>query len=75
MAGNFLTKKKAMLDFKLPELDANSKVTWVFHGDDKTDRKTALCDMIIGLDLQTTIGLCANTEDKVIVIPAHTWDL
>jgi len=37
MGGNFTTKKKALLDFKFPELDNDSKVTWVLHVDGQKD--------------------------------------
>jgi len=66
MGGNFTTKKKALLYFKFPELDNDSKVTWVFHVDEQKDRQASLYDMIIGLDLQTAIGIHVNTEEKVI---------
>ncbi|MBT8266800.1 MAG: aspartyl protease family protein, partial [Bacteroidia bacterium] len=66
MGGNFTTKKKALIDFKFPELDMEKKVTWVFHVDENSKPENTLYDMIIGLDLQTALGIYVNTEEKVI---------
>ena len=51
MGGNFKTKKKALLDFKFPELNTEKKVTWVCHVDESTKKENALCDTITGMDL------------------------
>ena len=66
MGGNFSTKKKALLDFKFPELNTDKKITWVCHVDEKTEKEHALYDMIIGMDLMTAIGVYVDTENKVI---------
>ena len=57
MGGTFTTKRKALLEFKLPEFSTNKRVEWVCHVDDTTDSKSAQYDMIIGIDLMTDIGL------------------
>ena len=66
MGGKFTTKKKALVDFKFPELNTDKKVTWVCHIDETTQREHALCDMSIGMGLMTAIGVCVDTEEKVI---------
>ena len=66
MGGNFITKQKALIDFKFPELENNKQITWICHVDDKTNRKTALYDMIVGMDLMTEIGIYVNTETKEV---------
>ena len=57
MGGTFTTKRKALLEFKLPEFSTNKRVQWVCHVDDTSDKSTAQYDMIIGNDLMTEIGL------------------
>ena len=64
--GIFKTKKKALVDFKFPELNVDKKVTWVCHVDETTNREQALYDMIIGMDLMTAIGIYVDTDEKVI---------
>ena len=66
MGGNFTTKKKALVDFKFPELNIDKMVTWVCHVDESTKKENALYDMIIGVDLMTAIGIYVDTNDKVI---------
>ena len=51
MGGVFVTKQKALIDFKFPELDSNKKISWICHVDDKTSRTEALYDMILGMDI------------------------
>ena len=48
MGGVFTTKRKALLEFKLPEFSTNKTVEWVCHVDDSTDTASAQYDMIIG---------------------------
>jgi transposase InsO family protein len=64
--GNFVTHRRATLDFTFPELNATKCVTWQCHIDHKTDPLHTPYDMIIGLDLQTEIGIYVNTDDKQI---------
>jgi hypothetical protein len=56
LGGVFQTKRKALIDFSLPELSTQKKVTSIFHVDDKTDKDQAQFDMIIGMDLLTKLG-------------------
>ena len=62
MGGNFTTNQKALIDFKLPQLDTNKTVQWVMHVDRKTDKQHALYDIILGMDVLCSIGLYVNTE-------------
>ena len=66
LGGQFSTNRKALVEFKFPELSNDKKVTWVCHVDDKTDPKTASYDIIIGMDLMTDVGIYIDTKDKVI---------
>ena len=52
-----MTKRKALLEFTLPEFSTNKRITWMCHVDDTTNDTTAQYDMIIGIDLMTSIGL------------------
>ena len=66
MGGNFQTHRKALVDFKFPQLSDSKSVTWIVHIDETTDPKKSLYDMIIGMDLMTELGIYVNTEDKMI---------
>ena len=66
MGGQFITKRKALIDFKFPELDNNKKITWICHVDERTSPDDALYDIIIGMDLMTELGIYINTETKEI---------
>ena len=66
LGGNFTTHRKALVDFKFPELSTNKMVQWVAHIDHVTDPRKAAYDMIIGMDLMTEIGIFANAADKII---------
>jgi hypothetical protein len=66
LGGNFVTNRKAVVDFKFPELSTNKSVSWTVHVDHKSEQKTAAYDMIIGMDLMTDIGIYVNTENKTI---------
>jgi predicted aspartyl protease len=60
LGGKFKTKRKALVEFKLPELSNSKKVTWLCH----VDKDRAIYD--IGVDLMTKIGLSVNTIEKCI---------
>jgi hypothetical protein len=64
MGGNFNTQRRALVDFKFPELDSNKKLTWICHMDDKTKSTEAAYDMIIGMDSMTKIGIHVDTDSK-----------
>ena len=67
MGGVFTTRRKALIDFKLPEFNAHKTVHWKCHVDDKTDPTIAQYDMIIGTDLMVELGIDINFSDKTIV--------
>jgi hypothetical protein len=54
------------LDLKFPELSTRKVVTWQAHVDDKTSSKEAAYDMIIGMDLMTSIGITVDCEQRCI---------
>ena len=65
MGGNFVTHKKALIKFQLPEFSPTKTITWTAHVDESNDRKLAQYDMIIGDDLMTELGLdlCFSTKE------------
>ena len=54
------------MDFKFPELSTSKVVTWQAHVDDKTSSTDATYDMIMGMDLMTSIGITVDCEQKCI---------
>ena len=66
LGGIFSTRYESLIDFKFPELSQNKTVTWTVHVDDKTPRKTAAYDMIIGMDLMCQLGINIDCADKSI---------
>jgi hypothetical protein len=54
------------LDFKFPELSTSKVVTWQAYVDDKTSSKKAAYDMIMGMDLMTSIGITVDCEQICI---------
>lgn len=69
LGGQFKTHQKALTDFKFPELCDHKKVMRICHVDDRTKPEDSMCDMIIGVDSMTEIGICIDTEEKRI-----KWD-
>ena len=66
MGGNFTTRRKGQVQFKFPELDTNTTITWTCHIDDSHSSKQVQYDMILGMDLMVELGIFINTRDKVI---------
>jgi hypothetical protein len=64
LGGKFKTKRKALVEFKLPELSNSKKVTWLFHVDESSDKDWSFYDIILGMDIMTEIGLTVNTAEK-----------
>jgi hypothetical protein len=60
IGGTFETNYEALLDFKFPELSTSKVLTWQAHEDDKTSSKEAAYDMIMGMDLITSIGVTVD---------------
>jgi hypothetical protein len=69
LGGNFITHRRAKIQFAFPELSDKKTVTWVVHVDQHTNPKDALYDMIIGMDCMCELGIYVNTDEKVI-----TWE-
>ncbi len=57
LGGVYTTKRKALMDFRLPEFSLNKTITWSCHVDETTDPKFAQYDMIIGDDLMQELGI------------------
>ena len=66
LGGTFTTNYESLLDFKFPEISTNKVVAWQAHVDDKTSSKEAAYDMIMGMDLMTSIGITVDCEQKCI---------
>jgi hypothetical protein len=62
----FTTNYESILDFKFPEISTSKVVTWQAHVDDKTSSKEAAYDMIMGMDLMTSIGITVDCEQRCI---------
>jgi hypothetical protein len=54
------------LDFKFPEISTSKVATWQAHVYDKTSRKEAAYDMIMGMDLMASIGVTVDCEQRCI---------
>jgi hypothetical protein len=48
-------KKMSQYNILLPEISTSKVVTWQAHVDDKTSSKESAFDMIMGMDLMTSI--------------------
>ena len=66
MGGVFVTNQKRLLDMSFPALNKSKTVTWACHVDDKTKPENAMCDIILGMDFMTEVGMCVNVADKII---------
>jgi hypothetical protein len=62
----FTTNYESLLDFKFPEIGTRKVVTWQAHVDDKTSSKETAYDMIMGMDLMTSIGITVDCEQRCI---------
>jgi hypothetical protein len=54
------------LDLKFPEISTSKVVTWQAKVDDKTSSKEATYDIIMGMDLVTSIGITVDCEQRCI---------
>jgi hypothetical protein len=66
LGGTFTTNYESLLDFKFPELISSKVVTWQARLDDKTSSKETAYDMIIEMDLMTSIGITVDCEQRCI---------
>jgi hypothetical protein len=66
LSGTFTPNYEALLDFKFPKISTSKGVTWQAHVDDKTSCKEAAYDMIMGMDLMTSIGITIDCEQRCI---------
>jgi hypothetical protein len=64
LGGTFTTIYESLLDFKFPEISTSKVMTWQAHVDDKTSSKEAAYDMIMGMDLMTSIGITVDCEQR-----------
>jgi transposase InsO family protein len=60
MGGNFVTRQRRQVQFRLSEFNKSKILTWTCHIDETTNRKLAQYDMIIGTDLMTELGIDIN---------------
>jgi hypothetical protein len=66
LGGTFTTNYESLLDLKSPELSTSKVVTWQAHVDDKTSSKDAAYDMIMGMDLMTSMGITVDCEQRCL---------
>ena len=57
LARKITTNLKVQIEFILPKLSMTKIVTWIFHVDDCANSR---CDVILGRDLLTALGLNIN---------------
>jgi transposase InsO family protein len=69
MGGNFVTKRKGLIKFTLPEFFLNRQIQFSCHIDDSTNAATAPYDMIIGRDLMSELALDISFHTHAI-----TWE-
>jgi hypothetical protein len=66
LGGTFTSNYESLLDLKFPELSTSKVVTWQAHVGDKTSSKEAAYDIIMGMDLMTSIGITVDGEQRCI---------
>jgi hypothetical protein len=67
LGDTFTTNYEYLLNFKFPELSRSKVVTWQAHVYDKTSSKEVSYDnMIMGIDLMTSIGITVDCEQRCI---------
>jgi hypothetical protein len=62
LGGTFTINYESLLDFKFPEISISKVVTWQAQVDDNNLSKEAAYDMIMGMDLMTSIGITVDCE-------------
>jgi hypothetical protein len=67
LGGTFTTNYESLWDFKFPEISTSKVVTWQAHVDDNTSSKEEAYDMIMGMDLMTSIGIMVDCEQRCII--------
>jgi hypothetical protein len=67
LGGTFTTNYESLLDSKFPELSMRKVMRWQAHVDDRTSNKEAVYDMIMGMDLMTSIGITLDCEQRCII--------
>ena len=63
----FRARKKAWVDFLLPEISTTRKVQWKFTVDELSDPETAQHDMIIGTNLLTALMMDLKFSNQTMV--------
>jgi hypothetical protein len=66
LGGTFTTSYESLLNFKFAELSTSKVVTWQAHVDDKNSSKEVTYDMIMGMDLMTSIGITVYCDQRCI---------
>ena len=69
MGGQFATRRTASIKLKLPEFSTTKTITWTAHVDESTSPKSAMFDLIIGIDLMEALGIDISFKENQI-----TWD-
>jgi hypothetical protein len=64
LGGTFSTNYESLLDLKFPEISTSKVVTWQAHVDDKTSSKEVAYDIIMDVDLMTSIGITVYCEQR-----------
>jgi hypothetical protein len=64
LGGTLTTNNESLWDFKFPELSTSKVVTWQARVDDKTSSTEVAYDMIMGMDLMTSIEIAVDCEQR-----------
>jgi hypothetical protein len=67
LGGTFTTNYESLLDLEFPEHSTSKVVTWQAHVDDKNSSKEAVYDIIMGIDLMTSIGITVDCDQRCII--------
>jgi hypothetical protein len=66
LGGTFTNNYESLLDFKFSEISRSKVVTWHAHVDDKSSSKEAESNMIMGMDVMTSMGITTDCEQRCI---------
>ena len=62
MGGQYATRPKALVKFKLLEFSTNWEIQWSCNVNETLDPNKAPYDMILGRDLQEALGLIIDCK-------------
>ena len=67
--GNFTTNKLVEMEFRIPEMALDKRITWPCYVNETAEREKSPYDIILGLDFIEKLGFQLDFTDKMI-----TWE-